>query len=152
MFYTPREFGNCQRELIVNVNLENPRLSLVFRVAVVIGRSNTGTHLRTHWRSAAFHLKYAGDYFPLLLCILSASDIVLLLGLHPIYIPSLHTTTHLRRPREIYSYKGTHSRDVWILHTHWEIANRCAKNIATLDCRDQYRPDGAIMRTSATIR
>jgi hypothetical protein len=78
-------FFNCQP-----VNLENPRL-LPPRISIQGCRSDwaikhAGTHLRTHWRSAAFHLKYAGDYFPLLLCILSALDIVLLLGLHPIYI------------------------------------------------------------------
>ena len=91
----------------------------------MIGRSNTGTHLRTHWRSAAFHLKYAGDYFPLLLCILSASDIVLLLGLHLIYIPSLLTTTQLRRQTEIYSYRAL--AHVTCEEHERRTASRCAK-------------------------
>jgi hypothetical protein len=52
---------------------------VIFRVVVLcvalIGRSNMEAHLRTHWRSGAFHLNTGSDYSPLSLCILSASDI-----------------------------------------------------------------------------
>lgn len=142
---------NCQREF------GNPQ-ALVFRVrfwtlcTVLIGRSNTGTHLRTHWRSAAFHLKYAGDYFPLLLCTLSASDIVLLLGLHRIYILSLPTNTLSKRQKEIYSYQETtHVTGEDITPGDFKSLRQTSQRWAS-HCRDRYRPDGAAMRTSATIR